>query len=115
MNQRRRKARPRAFIAVVAACSLLVILGTARPPTVRAATPAPTEAIVGDTRSPGEGPGLVGAPFLAIGGVLGLGLAAAGLTLLYVRATGGSSRTGTSRFTPLDERRDRPEGAGRRR
>jgi len=103
------------LIAVVAACSLVVIVATVRLPTVRAASPTPTEAIVGDTRSPGEGPGLVGAPFLAIGGVLGLGLAAAGLTLLYVRATGGSNRTGTSRFAPRDQRRDRPEGAERRR
>ena len=48
---------------------------------------APSSNIVGDTRSVGEGPGLVGAPFLAIGGVIALGLASAGLTLLYVRAT----------------------------
>jgi hypothetical protein len=43
----------------------------------------------GDTRSAGEGPGLVGSPLLAVGGVVALGLAAAALTLLYVRATGG--------------------------
>lgn len=48
---------------------------------------APSSNVVGDTRSVGEGPGLVGAPFLAIGGVIALGLASAGLTLLYVRAT----------------------------
>ncbi len=51
--------------------------------------PAPSPAIGGDTRSAGEGPGLVGSPLLAVGGVLALGLAAAALTLLYVRATGG--------------------------
>jgi hypothetical protein len=54
-----------------------------------ATTPAASAAIGGDTRSAGEGPGLVGSPLLAVGGVLALGLAAAALTLLYVRATGG--------------------------
>jgi hypothetical protein len=53
------------------------------------AGPAASAAIGGDTRSAGEGPGLVGSPLLAVGGVLALGLAAAALTLLYVRATGG--------------------------
>jgi hypothetical protein len=53
------------------------------------ANPAASAAAGGDTRSAGEGPGLVGSPVLAVGGVLALGLAAAGLTLLYVRATGG--------------------------
>jgi hypothetical protein len=41
----------------------------------------------GDTRSPGQGPGFVGAPLLAILGVLAIGLGAAGLTLAYVRLT----------------------------
>ena len=53
------------------------------------ASVAPGDGSGGDTRSAGEGPGLVGAPFLAIGGVVLLGLAAAAATLLYVRATGG--------------------------
>ena len=53
------------------------------------ASPAGSPAIGGDTRSAGEGPGLVGSPLLAVGGVLALGLAATALTLLYVRATGG--------------------------
>lgn len=53
------------------------------------ASAAPGDGSGGDTRSAGEGPGLVGAPFLAIGGVVLLGLAAAAATLLYVRATGG--------------------------
>jgi hypothetical protein len=53
------------------------------------ASAAPGDGSGGDTRSAGEGPGLVGAPFLAIGGVVLLGLAAAAATLFYVRATGG--------------------------
>jgi hypothetical protein len=43
----------------------------------------------GDPRSVGEGPGLVGDPLFALGMVVGIGLVAAGLTVLYVRATGG--------------------------
>jgi hypothetical protein len=60
------------------------------PPPALAAGPSPAPtSLSGDTRSSGEGPGLVGAPGLAIIGVLVLGLAAVGATLLYVRATGG--------------------------
>jgi len=59
------------------------------PAPVLAASPAASPVARGDTRSAGEGPGLVGSPVLAIGGVLALGLAAAALTLLYVRATDG--------------------------
>ena len=47
----------------------------------------------GDTRSSGEGPGLVGAPVLAIGGVVAIALIALGATLLYVRVTGGPRRS----------------------
>jgi hypothetical protein len=55
-----------------------------------AATPAPTEAVGGDTRSPQEGPGLVGNPVGAIAAVLGLGLLAVIGTTVYVRLTGDS-------------------------
>jgi hypothetical protein len=57
-----------------------------------ASGPVPS-ALAGDTRSSGEGPGLVGTPALAIGAVLLVGLLALGSTLLYVRLTGGP-RTG---------------------
>jgi hypothetical protein len=50
-------------------------------------------------RSAGEGPGLVGAPGLAIGGVILLGLVSAGLTLAYVRFSGGSASTASSAGT----------------
>ena len=46
-------------------------------------TPAPLAS--GDVRTGGEGAGLVGAPFLAAGGVIVIGLLAAGLTTAYVR------------------------------
>jgi hypothetical protein len=55
-------------------------------PVAWAAEPTPTP-IGGDPRSPGQGPGLVGDPLLAIGGVLVIGLAAVLVTGLWVRAT----------------------------
>lgn len=54
---------------------------------VQAATPSATPGAAGDTRSAGEGPGLVGSPVLAIVGVLALGGVTALLTLAYVRLT----------------------------
>jgi hypothetical protein len=77
----------------------------AGPQIVLAASPEPS-APGGDTRSPGEGPGLVGAPFLAVGGIVALGLLAAGATLLYLRLTTGS---GEARRTPGKGRSDRPD------
>ncbi len=55
---------------------------------VLAASPQPSS-VSGDTRSAGEAPGFIGAPLLAIGAVLGLGLLAAIATIGYVRLTGG--------------------------
>jgi hypothetical protein len=75
------------------------------PQVVLAASPEPS-ARGGDTRSPGEGPGLVGAPFLAVGGVVALGLLAAGATLLFLRLTSGS---GEARRMPGKGRGDRPD------
>ena len=57
--------------------------------TVSAASPDPSAGMGGDPRSSGQGPGLVGEPLVAIALVVGIGLAAAGLTYLYVRMTGG--------------------------
>lgn len=56
---------------------------------VVAASPSPSGAIGGDPRSSGQGPGLVGDPAFAILAVLAIGLLAVGLTLVYVRLTGG--------------------------
>jgi len=56
---------------------------------VLAASPAPSDAIGGDPRSPGQGPGLVGDPATAILIVIAIGLLAVGLTLVYVKLTGG--------------------------
>ncbi|MDQ6795631.1 MAG: hypothetical protein M3067_12600 [Chloroflexota bacterium] len=63
------------------------------PATAAAATPSPAPG-AGDPRSAGEGPGLVGAPLLAIGAVLGLGLLAVFATVAYVQLTGGPRKPG---------------------
>jgi hypothetical protein len=65
------------------------------PQVALAASPEPS-APGGDTRSPGEGPGLVGAPLLAVAGVVALGLLAAGATLLYLRLTTRPGEAGRS-------------------
>jgi hypothetical protein len=44
----------------------------------------------GDTRTTGSGPGLVGSPLYALGGVLAVALISIGITLIYLRATPGS-------------------------
>ncbi len=41
----------------------------------------------GDTRTAGQGPGLVGAPQYALGGVALVALISIGITLLYLRIT----------------------------
>lgn len=75
-------------LAAVAALAFALLLmpavaGAASPD----ATPGPGGG--GDPRSVGEGPGLVGDPLFALVVVVAIGLVAAGLTALYVRATGG--------------------------
>jgi hypothetical protein len=69
------------LLAVVA-----VLLGAA---TALAASPSPTGAAVGDPRSTGVGPGLVGDPLFAIGVVALVAVGSLLATLAYVRATGG--------------------------
>jgi hypothetical protein len=83
-------------LARVAALAIAVLLLPAVPALggpgpVVAASPAVTTGPGGggDPRSVGEGPGLVGNPVFAIALVFGIGIVAAGLTALYVRATGG--------------------------
>ena len=53
-----------------------------------AASPSPSGGTVGDPRSSGQGPGLVGDPLFALLVVLAIGLGALVLTLGYVRLTG---------------------------
>jgi len=77
-------------------------------PFASAASPVPTPDAGGDTRSAGEGPGLVGAPVLAVGGVLALGILAAGITLVYIKATGGQTIVADPPESLADD--DRPGG-----
>jgi hypothetical protein len=58
-------------------------------PAALAATPSAAPA-GGDPRSPGEGPGLVGEPLLALGAVVAIALIAIVVTTIYVRLTAGS-------------------------
>ena len=80
--------------SVLSALVMLLLVAVPGPraagqsPTATAA-PAPSGRVVGsgDPRSEGEGPGLVGSPALIALSVIGLGLLAAGGTVLYVRLT----------------------------
>ena len=53
-----------------------------------ASSPSP-EPIVGDPRSSGQGPGLVGDPLFALLAVLAIGVGSVVATLVYVRLTAG--------------------------
>jgi hypothetical protein len=57
--------------------------------TALAESPSPTQGSVGDPRSSGAGPGLVGDPLFAIGIVVLIALVSLAATLAYVRVTGG--------------------------
>lgn len=79
----------RSALILLALLVLLVLFAIAAPIAVLAASPTPGPA-AGDPRSAGEGPGFVGAPGLAVLGVLAIGAASAALTFLYLRATARS-------------------------
>ena len=78
---------------LIATAVLLFVVALSHP--VRAASPAvspspsPSAGTIlidtGDSRSNGQGPGLVGSPFAIVLGVVLLGLISAGGTLLYLR------------------------------
>lgn len=73
-----------AALAAALACAII----SSTPGPLHAASPEPSRpAAGGDPRSAGEGPGFVGEPLLAIGGVVGIGLLSAAATLAYVRLT----------------------------
>jgi hypothetical protein len=68
-------------------------------PVALAASPSagPSQAVGGDPRSSGEGPGLVGEPAIAIVAVVLIAAAAIAITTLYVRMTGGPGGPGDGR------------------
>ena len=88
-------ARSRAAVACLLGGGTLLVVGLvawivaafAAPAAAFAASPASSILPGSDTRSAGQGPGLVGDPLLAIGGVLGIALLAIAATLAYVRLT----------------------------
>lgn len=84
-----RAAATGAPFVVVASATLLLL---AMPGIVLAASPTPDP--VGDPRSSGQGPGLVGDPLTAILVVAAIAILALAATLAYVRVTG--SRQGRS-------------------
>jgi hypothetical protein len=93
-------SRPRVAAACFLVGAILVVAGLAwaglgaigahllgdAVPVALAASPSPAAA-GGDPRSPGEGPGLVGQPVLALLAVIGIALLAIVVTTVYVRLT----------------------------
>jgi hypothetical protein len=77
-----RRAAPRVVVLTVALLAT-ALLGAA---SVLAASPSPGVG-VGDPRSSGQGPGLVGDPGLAILAVVAIGLGTVAVTLAWVRLT----------------------------
>jgi hypothetical protein len=73
-------------VAALVVVVLLALALTAGPAGATSPDPSPPAA-GGDPRSEGQGPGLVGQPLLAIGGVVGLGLVSLVATVAYVRLT----------------------------
>lgn len=88
-GRRRRAMAAAVLLAAGGVCLVLAlaltVLPFVLPANVLAASPTPTAAPVGDTRSSGEGPGLVGQPVVIALAVVALGLLTAGLTLLFLR------------------------------
>lgn len=93
-----RRGRPLAAMALLVGGIALAVLGLAwalaravataiAPVVVLAASPDPSPIAGGDTRSGGEGPGLVGSPLSAVAVVLLVALASVVLTLVYIRLT----------------------------
>jgi hypothetical protein len=82
---------PDRWLGALAAAIAWLVLATG---VALAASPTPSPQL-GDPRSGGQGPGLVGDPLLAIGAVAVIGLVSLAATLMYVRATGGRRGTGS--------------------
>jgi hypothetical protein len=70
--------------------ALVTLLGSVT--VVLAADPSATPGTGGDPRSPGEGPGFVGEPLIAIGLVVAIAFGAVLATLAFLRATDRSGR-----------------------
>ncbi len=93
-----RRGRPAAAAGLLVAGLALLAVGlawalvrtfwaVAVPASVLAASPSPSPGAAGDTRSPGEGPGLVGEPVLAVALVVLIAVVTVVATLAYLRLT----------------------------
>jgi len=87
--------RRRRDLAAIAAVGLAAGLLVAVPGAVLGAVPSPTPGI-GDPRSSGQGPGLVGDPLTAVLVVVAIAVVTVGITLAYVRMTAHRGDTGRS-------------------
>jgi hypothetical protein len=79
-------------LVVASACLGWLLLGLAGPalaasPLAASPDPSPGGGYGGDTRTAGQGPGLVGSPLYAVGAVLLVALVSIGLTQVYLRLT----------------------------
>jgi hypothetical protein len=81
-----RRIGSRTAAPAVLAIGLAVTAWATRATLALAASPSPAGG-AGDPRSPGEGPGLVGEPLVAIVIVVVIGLGAVAATLLWIRLT----------------------------
>jgi hypothetical protein len=80
------RERAEAILRGASAALITTVAWLAFAATVWAASPSP-EPDVGDPRSSGQGPGLVGNPAFALAAVIAIGLGSVLLTLVYVRLT----------------------------
>jgi hypothetical protein len=87
MSRRHERAR------LAVACLFVLWLIAVTAGSALAASPEPSAGADygGDTRTTGQGPGLVGSPLYAIGGVLAVALISIGIKMVYLRATAGSA------------------------
>ena len=89
----RRSWRSSSALGVLRFGLALIVLAAAAAfaPLAMASSPDPTSAAVGDPRSSGQGPGLVGDPAAAVALVVLIGAASVAITVTYLRFTGRSA------------------------
>jgi hypothetical protein len=104
IRPRFRPGRAVARVALSALCLGWLLVATAAISFAADPSPTPGADAGGDTRTPGQGPGLVGSPLFAIGGVLVVGLISVGLAQAYLRAT--PDRSGRQGLPPDEPRSD---------
>jgi hypothetical protein len=81
-------------LVLASVCLGWLLLGLAGPVLAASPDPSPGGDYGGDTRTAGQGPGLVGSPLYAIGAVLLVALVSIGLAQVYLRLTPGPAPAG---------------------